>query len=76
MSERNFMKNIKWIVTESFQGRSNLEEIFASLYLSERGKMVGLKLTKEKKLDIIKQIEHSQGSLCSMKGERNGTNGN
>ncbi len=61
------MREIKWIVREVFRGKQNLEERMAPLILPR------LSLTAGAESDIMELTEQPQDSLCSGKGEKNGT---
>ena len=67
------MDKVKLIVHECFTGTRGPEEAFAAVFLSETTTPAADELTVRQKSAILKQTDKPQGSLCSMKGETNGT---
>lgn len=62
------MVKVKLIVHESYQGKQDLETVFAKVYLSNT-----TELTEKTKFNKIKMTNQFQDSLCSEKGAFNGT---
>ena len=61
------MRKTRFVVREVCDGSQSLEEIFASLILSDTA------LTADTESVIIESTEQSQDSLCSGKGANDGT---
>ena len=62
------MAKVKLIVHESYQGKQDLETVFAEAYLSNT-----TALTENTKFNKIKVTNQFQDSLCSEKGATYGT---